>query len=43
MELVAGILIVEGLIVLGLIGLIIYLIIRRLEKKRQETFEKRDN
>jgi preprotein translocase subunit YajC len=43
MELVAGILIVEGLIVLGLIGLIIYLIVRRLEKKRQETFEKRDN
>lgn len=43
MELVAGILIVEGLIVLGLIGLIIYLVIRRLEKKRQETFEKRDN
>lgn len=43
MELVAGILIVEGLIVLGLSGLIIYLIIRRLEKKRQETFEKRDN
>lgn len=43
MELVVGILIVEGLIVLGLIGLIIYLIIRRLEKKRHETFEKRDN
>ena len=33
----------EGLIFLGAIGLIIYLIIRRIERKKQETFEDRDN
>lgn len=33
----------EGLIFLGAIGLIIYLIVQRIERKKQETFEDRDN
>lgn len=37
------ILMFEGLLALGAIGLIIYLILRRVEKKKTETFEDRDN
>lgn len=37
------ILAVEALIFFGVIGLLIYLIIQRIEKKKKETFEDRDN
>lgn len=37
------VLLVEAVIVLGLFGLLIYFIIQRIERKRQETFEDRDN
>ncbi len=33
----------EALIFLGAVGLLIYFIVQRIEKKRQETFEDRDN
>lgn len=37
------VLLFEGLLVLGAIALIIYLIVRRVGKKKSETFEDRDN
>ena len=37
------ILLFEGLLALGAVALIIYLIVRRIEKKKTETFEDRDN
>ena len=43
MEMVVIILAIETLVVLGIIGLLIYFIIQRIEKKKNETFEDRDN
>ena len=33
----------EALILFAFLGLLIYFIVRRIEKKKQETFEDRDN
>lgn len=43
MNLVFGVLIFEGLLFLGAIVLLVVLIVRRIEEKKNETFEKRDN
>jgi len=43
MNVVAGIMIFEGLLFLGAIVLLIVLIVRRIKEKENETFEKRDN
>jgi len=43
MEMAVIILAIETLVVLGIIGLLIYFIIQRIEKKKNETFEDRDN
>lgn len=33
----------EALVFLGLLGLLIYFIVQRIERKKHETFEDRDN
>lgn len=38
-----GILVFEGIMFLAIIGIILYLVVRRIEEKGEETFEKRDN
>ncbi len=38
-----GILAVEGFVFFTVIALLIYLVVRRIEDKGEETFEKRDN
>jgi len=38
-----GIIMIEGLIFFIVIALLIYLIVRRIDDKGKETFEKRDN
>jgi len=38
-----GIMIFEGIIFFTVIALLIYLVVRRIEDKGEETFEKRDN
>ena len=43
MGVVIAVVVLEALIFLGVIGLIIYFIVKRIEKKKQETFEDRDN
>ncbi len=43
MNIVLGIMLFEGLLFIGAIVLLIVLIIRRVEEKKDETFEKRDN
>ena len=43
MNVVIGVMLFEGLIFLGALVLIIVLIVRRIEEKKNETFEKRDN
>ncbi len=43
MSIVAGVMLFEGLIFLGALVLIIWLIVKRVEEKKNETFEKRDN
>jgi len=40
---VKGILMIEGIIFLAILIVLIYLIVRRIEDKGKETFEKRDN
>ncbi len=42
-SIVAGIVAVEGVLFLAVVGILIYLIVRRIEAKGNETFEKRDN
>ncbi|MDX2362429.1 MAG: hypothetical protein QNK23_16595 [Crocinitomicaceae bacterium] len=37
------ILLIEGIVILGLLGLLIYFIAKRIESKKQETFEDRNN
>ena len=43
MGVVVAIVVLEAMVFLGVIGLVIYFIVRRIEKKKQETFEDRDN
>lgn len=43
MNMVIGVMLFEGLIFLGALVLIIVLIFKRIEEKKNETFEKRDN
>lgn len=38
-----GIIIFEGLAFLAVIGILIYLVVRRIEERGNETFEQRDN
>ncbi len=38
-----GILVIEGIVFFAVIALLIYLVVRRIEDKGEETFEKRDN
>jgi len=37
------ILMIEGVVVLTLLGFLIYFIVQRIENKKNETFEDRDN
>jgi len=37
------ILMIEGIVVLGLLGLLIYFVVQRIESKKNESFEDRDN
>ena len=43
MGVVVAIVVLEAMVFLGVIGLVIYFIVRRIEKKKKETFEDRDN
>lgn len=43
MNVVIGVMLFEGLIFLGALVLLIVLIVRRVQEKKNETFEKRDN
>lgn len=38
-----GILVFEGVMFLAILGIVAYLVVRRIEEKGEETFEKRDN
>ena len=38
-----GIIIFEGIMFLAVIGVLIYLVVRRIEERGKETFEQRDN
>lgn len=38
-----GIMVFEGVMFLAVIGILIYLVVRRIEERGEETFEKRDN
>lgn len=42
-KMVGFVVIVQGIVLVGSLGLLIYFIIQRIEKKKQETFEDRDN
>lgn len=38
-----GIMIFQGVIFLAILGILLYLVVRRIEERGEETFEKRDN
>jgi hypothetical protein len=43
MDIGTGILVFQGIMFLAIVGIIIFLVVRRIEEKGEETFEKRDN
>lgn len=38
-----GVVVFQGIMFLAMAGILIYLVVRRIEERGEETFEKRDN
>jgi len=43
MDIATVVVTIQSIVILGSIGVIIYLIAKRVKEKKEETFEKRDN